>query len=469
MSLTTFLFLFTHVFSHSWLECTKYEGDLVDFEADKCLGRPRPLNGNRNVGGTFGQDIGMDFRPSPGGNRCQGSPTTGTPTQVTYEAGKTYTLAWPPKNHVAADCANANIPDTFLKVYMAPYNGATDPTQDEFKENQVQGSFSDDPHVRGQVDYKGFQNCPDFCNNRDKALCTGEITIPADAEPGVYTFQWYWAFNSETDLYATCWEAEVAEATDDGTGGETGTSGAPEITNSPVQEETTTTSRKPCFNCCEPWEEIAQGTGSLISIPAFDRGTSKYVDCPQGYNGQLKYMCLENAQMSSIPRFVDGFCEPEASSVKDQQATVTGLSLALTFTIIAFILYVLFTQGILTMEMIAGACKTQKKGDSEAPIIPPRQPEPQPSKKFEVVNQRGPAKSVISTSNTELPVMPETPEWHYVNENDDTVGPVTLTQFRSWVQRIGLDLAKQTFVWNGKDVSDWTQLSEVQYLYEDVQ
>ena len=54
-----------------------------------------------------------------------------------YEAGKTYTLAWPPKNHVAAECTNGNIPDAFLRVYMQPYNGATDPTQEEFKQNQV--------------------------------------------------------------------------------------------------------------------------------------------------------------------------------------------------------------------------------------------------------------------------------------------------------------------------------------------
>merc|ERR550534_648686 len=246
-----------------------YEGDLEDFEPDKCLGRPRPLPGNRNVGATFGADIGMDFRPSVGGARCQGSPTTGTPTQVTYEKGKTYTLAWAPKNHVAA-CGNANIPDNFLKVYMAPWNGETDPTQAQFQENQVKASFSVDPHVQGVVDFKGFQNCPKFCENRDKALCTGTITIPADAEIGVYTFQWYWAFNSPTDLYSTCWEAQVVEAVDDGTGGETGTS-PPEVTDVPLQTPTTT-SRKPCFDCCEPWEEIAQGTGSLISIPAFERG-----------------------------------------------------------------------------------------------------------------------------------------------------------------------------------------------------
>lgn len=125
------------------------------------------------------------------------------------------------------------------------------------------------------------------------------------------------------------------------------------------------------------------------------------------------------------------------------------------------------------MEMIAGVFKGDKKGDSEAPIIAPRQTEPHSASKatdtFGIVPQRGPAKSVVTTSNTALPIMPETPEWHYVNENDDTVGPVTLTDFRSWVQRIGLDLAKQTYVWNGKDVSDWTQLTDVQYLLEDVQ
>ena len=63
------------------------------------------------------------------------------------------------------------------------------------------------------IDFKGFMNCPKFCEDTDKSLCTGTFSLGADVTPGVYTFQWYWAFNSEADLYATCWEAEVLAAT----------------------------------------------------------------------------------------------------------------------------------------------------------------------------------------------------------------------------------------------------------------
>merc|ERR1719228_2982476 len=108
---------------------------------------------------------------------------------------------------------------------MTPYDQAAgDPTQEVFKQNQLKASFSDDPHVRNTIDFKGFQNCPRFCDDTDKSLCTGTIEIPETATPGVYTFQWYWAFNGEDDLYATCYEAEILRA---GTDPETTTSNSP--------------------------------------------------------------------------------------------------------------------------------------------------------------------------------------------------------------------------------------------------
>merc|ERR1719242_377628 len=247
------LTIFTVCYSHSWPHCVDYRGNLEDFEPDQCLGNPRPLPGNRNVNdNSFGQDIGMDFRPQNGGARCQGDAATATPV-VTYEAGKTYTLAWPPKNHVAAECTNSFIPDNFLRLYMAPYTG-TDPDQDTFKQNQVPASFSNDPHVSGQVDFKGFQNCPKFCENTDKALCTGTITIPADAR-GTFTFQWYWAFNSPTDLYATCFEANVVAPTPGGSN-----TALPQTTPA----ATSSTIPPNCNNCCLPGEIVAPGTGEMI-------------------------------------------------------------------------------------------------------------------------------------------------------------------------------------------------------------
>lgn len=480
--MTYYLILFLllqQTFSHSWLECTKYTGDLEDFEPDKCEGLPRELPGGRNVGQTFGADIGMDFRPQAGGARCQGSPTTGTATQVTYEAGKTYTLAWAPKNHVAAECTNAFIPDNFLRVYMAPYNGETDPTQDQFKENQVKASFSDDPHVRGTMDMKGFQNCPKFCENTDKALCTGTITIPADATPGVYTFQWYWAFNSPTDLYATCWEAEVAENTGpDPT--EAPPAGAdpttpPQPTDAPVT--TTTTTFAPCADCCDAKEIIIPGTGETTVVPPIKKGETEFIDCPAGFEGRIKMHCMQgDEQYLDDPRLFDGYCLPSAAEssnnddVKDQSGTVAGLSVMLTITLIAFILYIAFTQGWLdqfcnsddSSEKSETSRRSSKyssdhkyPADQEAPPLSPRQA-PQE------VRQR--VKSVFTESQTELPVLPEAPEWHYVNESDQTIGPVNVQGLVSWARKVGVETAVQTYVWNGTTVSDWTLLSEVPQL-----
>jgi len=157
----------------------------------------------------------MDHRPGISGNQCQGNVAAGLTSNypsgvVNYEAGKTYTLAWPPKNHVAAGCTNPYIPDTALDLFVAPYNGASDPST--FTQ-AVSASFSDERHERNKIDFKGFQNCPLFCENPDKALCTGTFTVPNNLAPGVYTFQWHWAFNSATDIYSTCWEANVVGGT----------------------------------------------------------------------------------------------------------------------------------------------------------------------------------------------------------------------------------------------------------------
>jgi len=111
-------------------------------------------------------------------------------------------LAWPSKNHVAASCTNPFIPDTSLELFVAPQSASPTFTQ------AVQASFSDDPHVNSVIDFKGFQNCPRFCDGTDKALCTGTFTVP-DLTDGVYSFQWRWVFNAGTAPYVSCFEARI--------------------------------------------------------------------------------------------------------------------------------------------------------------------------------------------------------------------------------------------------------------------
>lgn len=236
--LISFISIFVGIASaHSWVECTHYTGPLDVYDPSQCHGLPRPLSDGRSVGTLFGGDIGMDHRPSTSGNQCQGNVAFGLNSNyplgvVSYEVGKTYTLAWPPKNHVAASCTNRHIPDTALDLFIAPYNGVSDPNQFT---NALQASFSDERHELNKIDFKGFQNCPSFCDSSkggtDKSLCTGTFTIPSNLASGTYTLQWHWAFNSATDIYSTCWEANIVG------GGTTPTS----TTTSTIQSTPTST------------------------------------------------------------------------------------------------------------------------------------------------------------------------------------------------------------------------------------
>lgn len=202
-------FLIAFASAHSWVECTDYRGPTDLYDASKCQGLPRPLSDGRNVGSMFGGDIGMDHRPGSSNNECQGNVGRGLETNyqvmATYQVGQTYTLAWPPKNHVAAECTSRHIPSTSLTLRVHAYDGLSDPAT--FTQ-QVPASFSDSPHEDGKIDFKGFQNCPRFCEDKGAALCTGSFVVP-ELAPGIYTFQWNWAFNSATDIYTTCWEAQV--------------------------------------------------------------------------------------------------------------------------------------------------------------------------------------------------------------------------------------------------------------------
>lgn len=445
-----------------------YTGDTDYFEKDNCMGLPRPLAGNRNVGATFGADIGMDFRPSAGGARCQGSATAGTAANypsgmVTYETGTTYRLAWAPKNHVAAECTNAFIPDAFLKLYMTPYNQAAgDPDQATFRQNQVPASFSDDPHVNGQIDFKGFQNCPKFCENTDKSLCTGTFSIPDGMAPGVYTFQWYWAFNGEADLYSTCWEATVAANTGGNpTGGVDGSGDTPTGNPEPTTSSEPTTIPPDCVgsdDCCLAGETIAPGTGTSIPYDVLRNSESRFLDCPENYDGQFKLMCI-NAQA----RHVDGFCSMSAAllagdDTDSQSGTVAGLSVALAFTIIAFVAYIAITRGWVE----AYFNDDSEQGKAPKPMMNYVETEP--------AYQKRRANSVLTTSNTELPVLPETPkksqssvEWYYVNEQNESIGPVPEKNVLFYCRGLPNQAARDILVWN-EFMTEWKPIRSVPAL-----
>jgi len=124
-----------------------------------------------------------------------------------YKQGQEIVLAWPSKNHVAAPCTNPFIPDTSLELFVAKLDADGHP--DDFV--QVKATFSDDPHEDKKIDFKGFQNCPKFCENMDKSLCTGSFWVPEGLDDGLYTFQWKWVFNAGSPPYITCFDAYVGQ------------------------------------------------------------------------------------------------------------------------------------------------------------------------------------------------------------------------------------------------------------------
>jgi len=201
---------------HSWVACTDYrienDQDKADYSPEKCRGFAR-LWKNGHGGGIFGQDTGFNYQPGDGAT-CRDPVTSpvdsgysSTFPMATYYPGQLVTIAWPPKNHVAASCSNAFIPDFGTKIFVSVANPTSDLTTDSLTLLKDLGA---NKVPDGMV---GYQNCPKFCENNDKALCTGNFTVPTDFQVNsIYTFTWAWSFNADTDTYTTCWEAKIVAA-----------------------------------------------------------------------------------------------------------------------------------------------------------------------------------------------------------------------------------------------------------------
>jgi hypothetical protein len=82
-----------------------------------------------------------------------------------YRPGQNVCLAWPSKNHVAAECTKPTIPDMGNKLYISPKNPRRDPSQKEFR-NRPLADLGANPF--GKIAYMGFQHCPKFCEDNDK-------------------------------------------------------------------------------------------------------------------------------------------------------------------------------------------------------------------------------------------------------------------------------------------------------------
>jgi len=163
------------------------------------------------------------------------------------------------------------------------------------------------------------------------------------------------------------------------------------------------------------------------------------LSCPTGFVGDFDLLCINEET-----RLVDGFCSPQSSSsltsstetVKDQTGTVVGLSLALAFTIIAFVTYVAFDRGFVSCNDVHSLFQDDASAGTK------RDPES--------------AKSTSSTS-------PEINTWHY-SQNGESVGPVNDSKLIRHLKSLPVSDALATQVWNGSTVLEWRPVSEVSTL-----
>eukprot|EP01116_Phalansterium_solitarium_P018970 TRINITY_DN5172_c0_g1_i4.p1 TRINITY_DN5172_c0_g1~~TRINITY_DN5172_c0_g1_i4.p1 ORF type:complete len:432 (-),score=68.50 TRINITY_DN5172_c0_g1_i4:140-1381(-) len=191
---------------HSWVACADYTGNTQTYQPGQCRGYARNFF---RYAGELGADTGFNYQitngavcPHPLNNPVSAGYTAAYPA-ATYSVGQTVTLAWPSKNHVAAQCTNQYIPDTEMSIRLSPLNPTADPAIGGFTKIATLG-----PHINGQIDFKGFQNCPLFCQNMDKSLCTGTFVVP-NVPAGRYTLLWYWVFNENTPAYTSCMDVTI--------------------------------------------------------------------------------------------------------------------------------------------------------------------------------------------------------------------------------------------------------------------
>ncbi|CAM9827645.1 unnamed protein product, partial [Phaeothamnion confervicola] len=201
------LLMTARVGAHSWVACTDYRVANPDqapqgpsdkdparrvYDDSKCHAYGRDWN---QYDGSFGADTGYNYISTPDAV-CKTPRGTDDYTvqypMATYSPGQTVCLAYPAKNHAAAPCTNAFIPDTKFSIYRSGLNPASDPNLDGFKQHPI--SHKNGVHQNGVIDYKGFQNCPDFCGAAGTGLATCSVCfdLEADLAPGKYTFLWYW-------------------------------------------------------------------------------------------------------------------------------------------------------------------------------------------------------------------------------------------------------------------------------------
>jgi len=209
--------------AHSWVSCTDYQlsneypkdittnssympiSNSINYEIDKCLGFSRnyQLQHSSDINRGFGYDTGYNFRSSECKYSYESNYYSSDIPMAKYNPGSSICLTYPSKNHVAATCTSKHILDNGMKIYRS-IKKSTDDFSKEY--NHLNGK-----HQIDTIDYRGFHNCPGFCNNMDKTVCYMCFNLESDIESGIYSFKWLWEFNLG-EQYSTCWDAEITNS-----------------------------------------------------------------------------------------------------------------------------------------------------------------------------------------------------------------------------------------------------------------
>jgi hypothetical protein len=283
------------------VRCSDYKAEITggDYDEGQCEGW---IRGWEYDGVTFGQDRGINYQVGVGSGQslCQSSLGSSSSDYgfadadkiPSYTAGSTVRVVWPAKNHANYECFN-NIPDASMKLF---YNPNVNPTVDLANT----GSTMLDQGYELVKDWQegctagedgcGFQNCPKFCENTDKATCFGDFEVPSVDSSGYYTFVWYWIFNPGSP-YITCWEAYIeadGQVTTPDDGDSTSTTPAPTTGTNPQGTITGYLTQIPV--CIEGQDYTAEDVSTFVvdQFDDLDSVTATYIltvdETDSGYN-----------------------------------------------------------------------------------------------------------------------------------------------------------------------------------------
>jgi hypothetical protein len=225
----------SQVAAHSWHVCNAYTivptstSDNTNFQESACVGWARNYSWAAAIfpNNLFSGDSGYQVVPGNTLPPCKVTRTPNTPVSDYYSArfpmanytiGSKYMVLWPAKNHGSG----ANIPDNNVQLY-AVCDTTSDPAN--------VAAYKTAANL--VIDWKanngtGFKNCPaaDSGVNGDGAQCFQYFTVSSSFfskyAGKTCTFIWHWEFNSASDLYTSCFDANILAAPATAGGSSTG-------------------------------------------------------------------------------------------------------------------------------------------------------------------------------------------------------------------------------------------------------